>query len=743
MPSVPSFDPSLDEEKPLERSLGNSIFEVTLTRNNRVGLFKENVERLNLSNNEAHAALGNLRLWAPDFAKAFKVRDRDSLLNTPFRLVCQSDVGKVPFDEENVIRQYLAVSYCWRHPDHVWPKDDSKPYAPWPFSQPFVEAVLAERGVHTDTRERDENFRREGIWIDQMCIRQEDEVEKQQCIAMMDIIYDRCRRLLILLEDVCFEAEEVAVLEKYDNPSARYAQDGDFLPDQADIPQLVNVCAAVENSRWWSRAWCWHEFEVNKPWSDMRHHYYAHNAIFIARTTSACDNGAMTYGLKYSTLEWARSVTIYNVRAAAGYEFSPKELRWTISDNSVSPYNDPAQRGVGTIRSSLMASYFIVSPIQCTIPSDIVSITINLAGLAVHFTGHSQDYDMVFFTVSMLALACGEKRPLTWMANTQAKDSAMFVGKRDNVSWLSRPSGGLETALPEFTVGSVQGIHSITLQQINLDLLFFESPVEIIADEEMAKTYELFPDNCIRSREVRLRDGRLDLTSTSIDDDKYNPLRRCFLAAVCRLGLEGICRLWTLLDKEVVQPSFNNVRFVPFDGDEALRLSARKLLDWLSTPSAVDSFPTSSQSYSDYEEILLLLLTFITDPRALYLVGFPCGLIRCSKQSHAIVGYPVLRDLSLYRNPAQLRLAMPTDLVAYPSNVTRAWILQPLDEKGEDFSNNLNKESKGLCESAAGRWRLVGKTVLLGGPDEVPLTRHTQRTSSQYVTVRTKQIVQG
>jgi hypothetical protein len=174
---------SPDDDGPLVRSLGEAVFEVTLSQQNRINFFQDYVQTLNDSREEAELALRNLQTWSPKLAEHFQIRDPDGVLNTPFRLICESDLGYVPFDAEKVIRQFLAVSYCWHDNDPSWLPEGSQPHAPWPFSKPFVEAVLAERGVHTDDPQRNENFRREAIWIDQMCIRQGDEVEKQQCIA--------------------------------------------------------------------------------------------------------------------------------------------------------------------------------------------------------------------------------------------------------------------------------------------------------------------------------------------------------------------------------------------------------------------------------------------------------------------------------------------------------------------------------------------------------------------------------
>ena len=151
------------EDELVVRPLGDTVFEVTVLRKNRAAFFHEALQRLRDTREEAEITLKNLQTWLPEVAGSFRIRDPESVLSTPFRLMCESDVGHVPFDDEKILRQYLAVSYCWRRDDSDWPV--LLPRSPWPFSKAFVDAVLAERGVYLDALEPDANFRREGIWI--------------------------------------------------------------------------------------------------------------------------------------------------------------------------------------------------------------------------------------------------------------------------------------------------------------------------------------------------------------------------------------------------------------------------------------------------------------------------------------------------------------------------------------------------------------------------------------------------
>lgn len=71
----------------------------------------------------------------------------------------------------------------------------------------------------------------------------------------MDTIYDTCRKLLILLEDVTLTHDEVVVLEKYEDLQYEaWAEVASIIKD-VGLLHLSSICQKVENSRWWSRSW--------------------------------------------------------------------------------------------------------------------------------------------------------------------------------------------------------------------------------------------------------------------------------------------------------------------------------------------------------------------------------------------------------------------------------------------------------------------------------------------------------
>ena len=230
----------------------SNLWEINLKKTNREALFSNAVTALRQNQDEAQLVLSNLQRLAPDLASNFGIRTPDQIYDTPFKVICESDNGDFPFAADQPVKQFLAVSYCWRHANHDWPADGSLPDSPWPFSKPFADAVLDERGIVSEDG-RHPDFRRECIFVDKLCIDQQDEVVKQRSIAMMDVIYKTCRKLMILLEDVVFTEAEIEAVARigYDHitPGPGLEIDAD------DLPYLTSAWRKVERSRWWGRSW--------------------------------------------------------------------------------------------------------------------------------------------------------------------------------------------------------------------------------------------------------------------------------------------------------------------------------------------------------------------------------------------------------------------------------------------------------------------------------------------------------
>lgn len=238
------------------RTISSSrVWEITLKRTNREALFFNATTTIRQNQQEAQLVLSNLQRLSPDLASDFGIRTPSQIYDTPFKVICESDNGNFPFAADQPVKQFLAVSYCWRHEGHDWPADGSSPDSPWPFSKAFVEAVLEERGIISE-RGRHPDFCRECVFVDNICIDQQDDSVKQRSIAMMDVIYKTCRKLMILLEDVLLSKAEVDAVARIGYKHMTPGPDREI--DAADLPHLSSAWRKVEKSRWWIRSWYLH-----------------------------------------------------------------------------------------------------------------------------------------------------------------------------------------------------------------------------------------------------------------------------------------------------------------------------------------------------------------------------------------------------------------------------------------------------------------------------------------------------
>jgi hypothetical protein len=287
MPELPQDLASHDSSDPSHRyaihnPLGPSFFQLTLSPTNKAGLFADALSELDKSSSQTSTIVENLQKWNPEAASRFSLRSTSTVVSTPFHLIypnCDFD----SFKETGLYaRQFLAISYCWRSPEFLL--DGYERHDIWPIKKSLVDAVLAEK-----------DHPRVGIWQDQMCIDQASTMDKQFSIAAMDIIYRSCMRLVVLLEDVLLTAQEVELVAKYD--ISRRPYNGGWKFEPSEIETFTSFYEKVNSARWWTRAWCFHEMCVHRPWAERRQTDHRFNATFIL-----CGPNDSTVKMKWTNL---------------------------------------------------------------------------------------------------------------------------------------------------------------------------------------------------------------------------------------------------------------------------------------------------------------------------------------------------------------------------------------------------------------------------------------------------------
>lgn len=109
----------------------------------------------------------------------------------------------------------------------------------------------------------------EGVWVDQICIDQDNDVEKTVSMSAMDMVYRSARSIVVVLDGVLLEASEARLLESHMDEYNRQVQvpankrfrrrQPPYLEAHDD---LFLVLRKLMRSSWFRRAWCRHEMRL-------------------------------------------------------------------------------------------------------------------------------------------------------------------------------------------------------------------------------------------------------------------------------------------------------------------------------------------------------------------------------------------------------------------------------------------------------------------------------------------------
>jgi Heterokaryon incompatibility protein (HET) len=108
---------------------------------------------------------------------------------------------------------FICLSYCWHKED--WSTTTSHGlHEEWPITENMLCAFLAQRSTYD-----------EGVWIDALCIDQNNPTEKMHAIGSMDMLYKSARTVYIILEDIILPEEvcDTMLLLLLENPDLETA----------------------------------------------------------------------------------------------------------------------------------------------------------------------------------------------------------------------------------------------------------------------------------------------------------------------------------------------------------------------------------------------------------------------------------------------------------------------------------------------------------------------------------------
>lgn len=296
--------------------------------------------------------------------------------------------------------------------------------AGWPISTTMFDAVLDQH-----------QSRDEGIWIDAICIDQSNPTEKLHAVGSMDAVYRSARLVVIVLEDVYLsnrEADYVRLLlaQEQKGPIAR-----------EDLPTTSLNFSHLLSSRWITRAWCSHEYQLSAK------------SLFLVPTDS---------GILQITI-----TTISDLRALAS-SMVPAEfpiLGFKTLERS------SAYRHTKWYKRWPIAQFNGIIELNSLFEADKIGIGVNVAGFQLYYTGDEVSVDQCRWTLVMLALCAGDLSVLC------GSGPAISVGADVNVSSWLRWNMNLENfvaALSDPALPEHPHIVSINPAYIVLDLLVFE-----------------------------------------------------------------------------------------------------------------------------------------------------------------------------------------------------------------------------------------------------------------------------
>jgi hypothetical protein len=719
-------------------------------------------------NKEASELLESLKIISPTIARDHELK-AVALQRLQLRLIQPSEdliwVGQHQ-------RSYIALSYRW-------PQSQTPPSGvTTPTSPEQVARAVEEQGyshnIHTnrphmslDTTStemaavpvppilyrallNERISRNEGLWVDQLCINQDDETEKSIAIPAMDLIYSRARMVVVVLGDICINQAEIEVLrdivqiyedsgsliepnelmellppfteQQLENglvdlplPSGASSRIRQRLPD--DLPALNSLLHKILSAEWFKRAWCNHEFRMS------RRHIFLIRAEYVTQPRVVRFTGSFLYhllslsdmaDLNYDKFLIKSTTLSYLIRldwAARGY----LPVQKTVGERWLRAYTNIFPLGAGGDRTS-------ANPAQDA-ARDKYNIVLNTVGKGIYYKGSALSEEN--FCRNLITIALAAKDPTALCTTGQR----VCLGQR--WSWIQQPIDtdfqGLTMQTlhehPQMPAPKIALDPSNESRWISLDLStihdepFTETSGELTRAPRALKWAETFIDTCIELNIELIKDsGRF---AKMMDTPSFPGISMATLAAVnLATSLRSLSILTlggcVILGKEWITRAYVPLETSEFnpEGREAVSSS----LDDFGLDDTVGETRTrlrEPNGRTAAERILELVSTIV-------MAGVPFGSIFHNNLPAISAGSPAVwnpmvwnpmfiappagpkllvyvpRDLFNPEDP-NLVIGIPTALLSdVYRDLNRVWVLRKHEEDGLQ------------C------WRLVGKTRLLG-----------------------------
>jgi Heterokaryon incompatibility protein (HET) len=436
----------LESKVELEAEFGElpQLSLVTLTPGNKHRLLQNAIESSEKSMEESQALLGRLEQLDPSVARNFDFKNV-AISDAPLRLLRPvpiwqkainglkkgagrfglkkeiSNFVSVSSTSDKSFDSLVAVSYCWHSPDWT-PAPVCQLSGGWPISQLMLSAIMAQT-----------LYPWEGVWIDQLCIDQTNQTEKMNAIGSVDLVYKSARLIFVILEDVFLstvESNEISNIENWSQSSNPRA--------------LSRASSLLLASRWWTRAWCAHEFHLST------------NLVYFLFPTED--------GLKQVNIRTLSTVDL----VCHHYKIHTTTFPYHAFEAMFRSYS---YRTIKYYRRTPLAQFNSIIGMNSSRETDKIGISLNIAGIQLYLVGPHMSVHQCRWILAMVALCAGDLSTLCGCA-----DTIQLSTEAKEVSWLrwSIETENFVASLSPPTFLKSSDIMFMDSKHVTLDLLVFE-----------------------------------------------------------------------------------------------------------------------------------------------------------------------------------------------------------------------------------------------------------------------------
>jgi hypothetical protein len=629
---------------------GYHIQRITVTEDNKKSLFRKalQVPREQLDAEELIQKVNELDLAV---GCDFELKS-NAVPAAPLRLLRMGRQGAAsfltPHSSPIQFKSFIALSYCWHSSD--WSLAEGlQPTTmhiggatlPTPVSKKMFVAFSTLR-----------NSEEEGLWIDQLCVNQDDRDEKHVAVASMDILYRSARLVLIVLEDIVLTERE---LEIWDRCTNGWEDDDNWKPSGESDASMAALLVKIFSARWFSRVWCIHEHHVAASSRIIINFETGQDSIatsldqlsqYIQRTLQSCDDPA-----------WYRRLWSLN-NEVEGRLFRWRTPSWKAEIAQASGFSIPPP--------PLMQLISMVFSLDASVMGDKLSVALNISGLNVFFKGNPPTADECCAIFSMLALAAGDATVLC------TRGERLLLGEGSKVSsWMQWPESYSRIQAANVTLNSAANL-TVTLQQLTLDLFMLLDRSERSPTESSlhcaTQLHDFLEDNGVFARDTRGRDQLRGYISG--------------IAAALDCGLDWMAHAWDIL---------------------------------ASTDGAVDSYTLAAveenaQQYSEHESSIIRILTESAPLQHVtvyseakfrkMVLNFIFAHYNSDESADASIATGIDGQRGVYRSGPGTALAVPVVLAGPQYSIyERLWFLERVKGMADDCWRIRDKSSLFGCRA--------------------------------------------